>query len=191
VYGVNYAVTIYGVPGHEVVTSTFTAGVDGDRSWVLDPLTDPTLAITALSSDGLTPTPSGQLEMRFNQPIALDPGVNPATIQRALNDAFSISSPDFDTDATLNVLVDAGDLTPPVAPGYRGVSLEIIGDRLILRWNSAAGLASTDADDPINSVTYDGLGSVMLYAAGAQDPSPVALSTLLGSGSSSVQLLAQ
>jgi hypothetical protein len=191
VYGVCYAVTIYGVDGHEVVNDTYVAGVDADRSWILDPLSDQALALTALSTDTLEPTPSGRLEMRFNQPIALDPGVNANTILRALNDAFSISSPDADTDTTMNVLVDAGDLTPPVAPGYRGVSLQIDGDRMILSWDSASALATSDADDPIESVTYGGLGSVMIYAASAQDPSSVALSSLLGSGSSSVQLVAQ
>lgn len=191
VYGVSYAVTIYGVPGHEVVSDTYVAGVDADRSWILDPLADQALALTALSTDTLNPTPSGQIEMRFNQPIALDPGVNPATIQRALNDGFSINSPDEDTDTNVNALVDAGTLTPPIAPGYAGVSLQVDGDRLILSWDRNAGLATTDADDPIVSVTYGGLGSVMLYAATAQDPTSVDLASLLGSGSSTVQLVAQ
>lgn len=191
VYGVNYEVTIYGVAEHEVVTGSFTAGVDGDTSWVLDPLVESALAITSLSSDALTPTPSGQLEVRFNQPIALDPGVSTATLQRAINDAFSIDSPDEDADTVLNVLVEAADLTPPVAPGYRGVSLTIDGDRLLLSWSGTTGLATSDANDPIHAVTYGGLGAVMLYASGAQDPTPVALSALLGSGSSSVQLIAR
>lgn len=191
IYGVNYAVTIYGVDGHEVVNDFYVAGVDADRSWILDPLADQALALTALSTDTLEPTPSGELEMRFNQPIELDPGVNANTIIRALNDSFSIDSPDADTDTTANVLVDAGDLTPPVAPDYRGVSLEIDGDRLILRWSSTAGLATSDADDPIESVTYGGLGSVLISAASAQNPTSVTLSSLLGSGSSSVQMVAQ
>jgi hypothetical protein len=188
---VNYAVTVYGVPGHDAIVGSFTAGIDGDRSWVLDPLVDSALALTALSTDELAPRLDGQLEMRFNQPIALDPGVNPATMQRALNDGFSIVSPNADADANQNVLVDSADLTPPIAAGYRGVSLEISGDRLVLHWNSSAGLATSDADDPIQSINYGGFGSVMLYAADGQNPTPVALSTLLGSGSSSVQLIAQ
>lgn len=191
VYGVNYAVTIYGVAGHEVVTDTYTAGVDADRSWILDPLADQALAVTALSTDSLNPTPSAQLEMRFNQPIAFDPGVNLATMQRALNDGFSISSPDEDADTNVNALVDAGTLTPPIAPGYAGVSMQIDGDRLILSWDRTAGLATTDADDPILQVTYGGLGSVMLYGSTQQDPTPIDLASLLGSGSSSVQLVAQ
>jgi hypothetical protein len=191
VYGVNYAVTIYGVPAHEAIVGSFVAGVDGDRSWVLDPLANSPLAITALSTDDLAPRADGQLEIRFNQPIAFDPGANPATLQRALNDAFSISSPNTDADADQNVLVNSGDLTPPIAAGYRGVSLTIAGDRLVLQWNRTAGLATTDADDVIESISYAGLGSVMLVAADAPNPTPVALSTLIGSGSSSVQLVAQ
>jgi len=191
VYGVNYAVTIYGVPGHEALTGSFTAGVDGDRSWVLDPLSDSPLAMTALSSDDLAPQPSGDLEIRFNQPIALDPTVNASTAQRALNDGFSISSPNTDADTDQNVLVDSADLTPPIAPGYRGVSFQIDGDRLVLHWNRAAGLATTDADEPVISVSYGGLGSVMLYPAGTANATPVSLATLIGSGSSFVQLVAQ
>ncbi len=191
VYGVNYAVTIYGVSGHEVLNGSYVAGVDADRSWVLNPLADPEIALTALSTDSLNPTPSGQLEMRFNQPIAFDPSVNLATIQRAINDNFSIYSPDADGDSNFNTLVDAGSLTPPVAPGYRGISVQIDGDQLILSWNSNTALANVDADDPIVSVSYGGLGSVLLASGSAQNPSSVALSTLLGSGSSSVQLIAQ
>jgi hypothetical protein len=191
VYGVNYEVTIYGVAGHESVVGSFTAGVDGDKSWVLDPLSDEPLAITSLSTDSLTPTANGQLEVRFNQPIALDPTVTAATVQRALNDLFDITTSNDDADAEENVLVNAIDLTPPVAPGYRGVSMSIDGDRLLLSWNRATGLATADVDDPISFVTYGGLGSVMLYAAGDPTPSPQSLSTLIGSGSTSVQLLAQ
>jgi hypothetical protein len=191
VYGVDYAVTIYGVSGHEVLNGSYVAGVDADRSWVLNPLADPAIALTALSTDSLNPTPTGQLEMRFNQPITFDPGVNLATIQRAINDNFSIYSPDADGDNNYNTLVDAGSLTPPVAPGYRGISVQIDGDRLILSWNSNTALTTVDADDPIVSVTYGGLDSVMLASGSAQNPSSVTLSSLLGSGSSSVQLIAE
>jgi hypothetical protein len=192
VYGVNYAVTIYGVAGHEVGTGNFTAGVDGDRSWVLDPLSDSPLAITALSSEDLAPQPSGDLEIRFNQPIALDPNVNAATAQRALNDGFAISSPNSDADADQNVLVDSADLTAPIPPGYRGVSFQIDDDRLVLHWNRASALATTDADDPIVSIDYSaGLGSLMLYPSGAANPTPVSLATLIGSGSTVVHLVSQ
>jgi hypothetical protein len=190
VYGVSYEVTIYGVAGHAVQTGSFVAGVDGDTSWLLDPLVDAALEVTSLSTDALAPTPSGQLEVRFNQPIALDPSISAATLQRALNDAFSIDSPDADSDSLSNVLVDVADLTPPIAPGYRGVSVAIEGDRLSLSWN-ALGLASTDIDDPVMSVNYAGLGSVMLYGANAAVPVPVSLAALLLSGNHSVQLVAQ
>lgn len=191
VYGVMYAVTIYGVNGHETLTDTYIAGVDADRSWILDPLADQALALTALSTDTLNPTPSGQLEMRFNQPIAFDPGVNQATVQRALNDGLSIFSPDADTDTEVNTLVDAATLTPPVSPNYRGVTMQIDGDRLILSWDRTYSLETTDTNDPIETITYSGLGSVMLYPATAQNPVSVDLATLLGSGSTTVQLVAQ
>lgn len=190
VYGVNYAVTIYGVPGHESLVGSYTAGVDGDRSWVLDPLGNTALAITALSTDELALRPDGQLEIRFNQPIALDPSVSAGTLQRTLNDAFSIFSPNADADGNQNVLVDAGSLTPPVAANYRGVSLQIDGDRLLLNWNRS-GLTTSDSGDPIVSVTYGGFGSVMLYAVGAANPTPVSLLDLLGSGSTQVRMVSQ
>ncbi|HWO11990.1 MAG TPA: hypothetical protein VNN80_20995, partial [Polyangiaceae bacterium] len=164
VYGVAYTVTIYGVAGHEAIAGSFTAGVDGDKSWVLDPLVDSPLAITSLSSDELTPASDGTLAIRFNQPIALDPGVNATTLQRALNNGFFIDSPNTDGDANQNVLVDDASLTPPIDPGYAGVSLEIVGDVLYLRWDRATGLATTDADEPILWATYNGLSAVMVYA---------------------------
>jgi hypothetical protein len=189
VYGVNYAVTIYGVAGHEVLTASYTAGVDGDRAWVLDPLSDAGLAVAAKSNDELGLSPGGQLEIRFNQPIAIDPSLDLAAARRTLNDSFSMQSPDEDTDAEQNTLVDAGTLTPPISPTYRGVNFVVDGDRLLLTWDASTGLATTDADDPILSVTYGGLGAIRVYPATATDPSPVALSTLIGS-SATVQVSA-
>ncbi len=189
-YGVNYAVTIFGVEGHEVLTGSYTAGVDGDRAWVLDPLSDEALSVAAKSNDELALSPSGQLEIRFNQPIALDPSVDVAAARRTLNDSFSIDSPDEDTDTEQNVLVDAGALTPPISPTYRGVNFAIEGDRLTLTWDSGTGLETSDADDPILSVTYGGLGSILVYPADATDPSPVTLSSLIGA-SATVQVSAQ
>jgi len=192
VYGVTYAVTIYGVPGHATFAGSFTAGIDGDRSWVLAPLANADLAITALSTDELAPRPDGTLEIRLNQPVALDPNISPATLQRTLNDAFSIFSPNLDADPDQNVLVDSGTLTPPIAPGYRGVSFEIDGDRVILRWNRSLALVTADADDPILSATYGGLDAVMLYPAGAPTAAPVSLLSLFAPSSSNVvQLVAQ
>lgn len=186
VYGVSYAVTVYGVPGYRAFEGTYTAGVDGDQSWALQPLVDDALEITTVSPRPLELRPDGQLEFRFNQPIALDPRVSVPTLQRILNDSFSIDSPNVDGDAEQNVLVDAGALTPPVAPGYRGVSLAVDGERLVIRWNGA-GLATSDPGDPVTSVTYGGLDSVMLYAADAANPQAIALSTLLESTSVTVQ----
>ncbi|MEO8181835.1 MAG: hypothetical protein ABI895_23625 [Deltaproteobacteria bacterium] len=192
VYGVNYEVTIYGVAGHELITGSFTAGVDGESSWVLDPLVQTELVVTSVSTDARTPTANGELEVRFNQPIALDPGVSVTTLQRTLNDAFSFDSPDADADNNRNVMANAS-ATGPVAPGYRGVSLAIEGDLLRLSWSRAGAMSSNDAGDPVYSVTYGGLGSVLVYSANAQRPVPIALSTLLGSEATSVsvQLIAQ
>ena len=192
VYGVTYAVTIYGVPGHEPSTGTFfTAGVDGDRSWVMDPLSDTDLAITALSSDDLAPLPNGDLTIRFNQPIALDPHMSAATAQRMLNDSFSISAPNTDADAEQNVLVDSAALTPPVQPGYRGVTFEIHDDELVLHWNRTLGLATTDSDEPVLSVTYGGLDQLLVYPAGTANATPVDVLSLFGSGTPTVRLVSQ
>jgi len=147
--------------------------------------------VVALSSEGASLSPDGKLEIRFNQAIALYPRVAEATMLRELNDGFAIFSPDKDADGILNALVSAATLTPPVAPTYRGVSYSISGDRLTLKWDKAPQvLRTTDADDPIVSVSYGGLSAIVLYTGTVPSSEPVSLATLLGSNAVEVQLTA-
>jgi hypothetical protein len=78
-----------------------------------------------------------------------------------------------------------------VAAGYRGVTWEIAGNSLTLKWDRERGLKTTDPADPIVNVTYDDLSAISLYT-GTLSTSPITrLDTLLGVSSLTVQMVAQ
>jgi len=192
VLGVDYEVTVYGVGSYAILNGgTFRAGVDGNPSFTLTPRTESALEVLAISTEGAALSPTGSIEIRFNHDIVAYPKMDAAVALKALNDAFSISSPDENMDTKLNVLVDSADLTPPISSTYRGVTWEIAGDRLTLKWNREAGLAEVDAADPILSVTYDNLNTIQLYT-GTSTTSPMStLADLLNTNSITAQMVAQ
>lgn len=178
-FGVSYAVTLYGVSHYALAgAASFRAGVDSDPVWILEPVAVEDLAVVAVSSDSLPLSPDASVSIRFNQPIALSPRVAESTLLKALNDNFSISSPDKDLDTTTNALLASGE-----AANYRGVNYTISGDTLLLTWTRAGSLATEDLEDPINSVTYGGLNQFSLYPANAAQPTESSLSDLLDSSS--------
>lgn len=175
VYGVEYAVTVYGVDGYALAgPASFRAGVDVSPSWILEPLTHTPLRVVFVSSEADTVTPDASLSIRFNQPIAVSARVSDATMVRALNENFSIQSPDEDKDTLRNVLKD-----PDGTAAFRGVGFTVSGETLTLTWNRSAALAMTDADDPIESVTYGGLNAIWIYPTAAAVPVAVTLGSLL------------
>ena len=191
VLGVDYEVTVYGVKGYALLKhEPFRAGIDTNPYFLLDPLSEPPLSVVALSNEQAEPTADGHIEIRFNHSIALYPKVSQDVLLRQLNDAFSIDSPDADGDNMQNELND-----PPgmmvVAPTYRGVSIEISNDRLILNWDRGAGLKTTDQGELIRSVTYGALSAIQLYTATLPSSPPSALSALIGSNDITVQLVAE
>ena len=192
VLGVDYEVTVYGVGTYAILNGgTFRAGVDGNPSFTLSPRTESALEVLAVSTEGAALSPSGSIEIRFNHDIVAYPKMDSDVALKALNDGFSIDSPDENMNTDLNVLVDSADLTPPIAPAYRGVTWEIAGDRLTLKWNREAGLAEVDAADPIIRVTYGNLDSIQLYT-GTNTTSPMStLATLLNTTSITAQMIAQ
>ncbi len=174
--GVLYAVTLYGVNDYGIpATASFRAGVDKDPVWVLDPLVTTALKVVGVSSRSLPLSPDASVVIRFNQPIALSPRVAEGTMLRALNNGFTISSPDSDLDTVTNALVATGDTAT-----YRGVTFTVSGDALRLAWNRVGALATEDGDDPINSVTYGGLDQVWVYPSTAAQPTASSLSDLVG-----------
>jgi hypothetical protein len=190
--GVTYEVSVYGVANYAVLENgSFRAGIDANPSFVLSPLAEPPLQVVAVSSDAAKPSPDGQVEIRFSQAIARYPRTAEATVLQGLNNGFSIDSPDKDGDAQGNVLASPPAPPAPIPASFRGVSYEITGDRLILKWNRAGALSATDADDPIVSVRYGGLGALQLYTATLPTSAPVTLASLLGTTFLDVQLVAQ
>jgi hypothetical protein len=192
VLGVDYEVTVYGVGTYAILNGgTFRAGIDGNPSFTLSPRTESPLEVLAVSTEGAALSPTGSIEIRFNHDIVAFPKMDTNVALKALNDGFSINAPDENMDTNVNVLVDSGDLTPPIAAGYRGVSWEISGDRLTLKWNREAGLADVDAADPIISVTYDNLDAIQLYTA-TNTTSPMStLAAMLNTTSITAQMVAQ
>jgi hypothetical protein len=192
VLGVDYQVTVYGVGTYAILNGgTFRAGVDGNPSFTLAPRTETALEVLAISTEGAALSPSGSIEIRFNHDIVAYPKMDANVALKSLNDGFSIDSPDENEDMNLNVLVDSADLTPPIAPTYRGVTWEIAGDSLTLKWNREAGLADVDTADPIISVTYDNLDAIQLYS-GTNTTSPMStLADLLNTTSITAQMVAQ
>ena len=188
--GVTYEVSIYGVANYALLdNATFRPGVDVNPTFVLSSLTESALQVVAISTQGAKLSPDARVEIRFNQNIARYPLTAESTVLRALNDGFDIVSPNLDADPDQNLLVDSSTLTAPISPTYRGVSFEISGDRLILKWNKTSALRTTDAGDPITGVVYGGLGALSLYTATLQSSPPVSLSSLIGN-TLDVQLLA-
>lgn len=192
VLGVEYGVTVYGVGTYAILDGgTYHAGVDGNPTFTLQPRTESALAVVALSTEGDALSPTGSIEIRFNHDIVAYPKMDANLALRALNDDFVINSPDEDMDTELNELVDSADLTPPIAPSYRGVTWEIAANRLTLKWDREAGLANVDVDDRIISVTYGSLDKIQLYT-GTNPTSPmVTLSSLIGSNTLTAEMVAQ
>jgi hypothetical protein len=193
VLGVEYAVSVFGVENYAILSNgTFHAGIDTNPTFTLQPVQEQPLAVVSVWSDKPALSANGSVEIRFNHPIVAFPRVDQEQVLRQLNDAFSISAPDLDADATVNTLVDSASLTSPISPSYRGVSLEISGDRLTLSWDRERGLETSDTGDPIVRVTYAGLAAVMLYTGTLPTSPAQSLAQLLGGNASlEAQLVAQ
>lgn len=183
VYGVTYAVTIYGVDGHAQFDGAFTAGFDASASFVLSPLGESPLLLSFVSTQLGTPVPNGQVVFVFNQPIEFDPLTSADAYLKQLEQNFSIDSPDANTNGILNTLRP---FDPAAAAGSRGLKATIAGNRLTLTWDQGLGLATTDAADPIRSVTYGGLDGVKLRPIGGDVATAVSVGTLLGPNSITV-----
>jgi len=192
VLGVEYAVSVFGVAGYAVLSNgDFRAGVDANPSFTLESVNEVPLSVVAMSSQNAALSEDGHLEVRFNHDVALYPRMDQAVALRALNDAFAIVSPDRDNDTELNTLIDPGTLPDPITPSYRGVTFEVKGDRLTLKWNREIGLATKDAMDPIDGVTYGGLSALWLYTGTLPNSPASTLADLIDSAAVQVQMKAR
>lgn len=192
VLGVEYAVTVYGVANYAILAGgSFKAGIDANPTFTLQPISETPLQVVGMSNDMAALSPTGVLEIRFNHDVVAYPKMDADVALRSINDGFGITSPDKDMDGDTNQLVDASALPTPVAPGYRGIKYEIMGNMIRFSWDRERALAVTDTADPVTSVTYGNLSAITLYT-GTLPTSPAArLDTLLGQTSVTVQTVAQ
>jgi len=181
VYGVNYAVSVYAVPGYRDMETTWQSGLHGAQAWTLQPLMGSALQVNYASTDSGEPSPDGSLVVVFNQAIELFGSGNHA---EAIDEAFSISTSDEDLDGMVN------QLNEDLAEGAqeRGTSITVSGAQLTLSWDPDIGLAVSDPDDPITQVHWGGLDGVEVMPAGGAASQRATLSALLGTSTVTVNV---
>lgn len=183
-YGVTYLVDIYSVAGYQPFQGTYVAGVEAGKTFTLEPEVSEPLVLVSSNADSCSPpsspnvTEGAVVVLQFNQDIELVNTGYPGGAAEAADDGISISSPDANSNGTVNTLKD--DLSNSAQE--RGVSLSTNGGTLQITWDPSAGLVTKDAGDPIASVTYGGLANVELRRQGAPQ-SLTSLAALIGTGS--------
>lgn len=190
VLGVTYDVTVYGAGSYQIDGGSYTAGEDGNPLFTLSHLTEEAIKIVAMTSEAAALSPSGTVEIRFNQDIQAWPQMDQQRVLLALNRGVSINSPDKDNDTEVNTLA-AENADPTMTPAnFRGVSWEISGNRLTLKWDREKGLSTSDTGDPINSLIYDNLNEIQIYTGLKPTSAPMGLGTLISSmtGSTDVEV---
>jgi hypothetical protein len=180
VYGVSYLVDIYDVAGYQPFAGVYTAGVEKDKTFVLEPTLVAPLEVMTPPGDCNPPgsvmaTSGAQVTIVFNDDVQL---ADPNAAREALDDGLSIVSPDADSDMTQNTLrADISDLMQE-----RATSLTATGNTLELLWNPSQGLSPSDPDDAIDSVTYSNLGQIVVQRANLP-ASAATLASLIGQAS--------
>jgi hypothetical protein len=157
VYGVNYAVEVFGVPGYRLQNATHRAGLEGNSTLVLTPIPSQAIAIVFDSSQQFPVVADGSLTLIFNQPVVFDPIRTQTAYVEDIDAGFNITSRDADADG----------MTNSIRPSGRGIQVELDQNRLTFRWDPSRALQTRDADDPINSVSWGNLDRVRLAPVGA------------------------
>src|SRR5262249_51152922 len=156
--------------------NVFQAGINGSVTIALDRLTLPRLSASYISTQSGNPSTDGTVTIVLNEPAEFDPIEPPLDIKNAIDNGFSISSPDTNANLQRNILHI--NTTPNVQA--RGTSIELSGQAITLKWNKSAGLETTDPGDRIDSITYGGLGGVRLRPIGGNASDVVTLATVVG-----------
>jgi hypothetical protein len=182
VYGVTYQVSIYDVDGFQPLEATYTAGVETNKSFDLAEEVSEPIEVVSSTANSCTPPslPSAMsgaiVTVLFNQDIEEADSGYPGGAAEALDEGLSMTSPNFDMDADINTL----QTNVSNSVQEKGVTLTFSGATMTIAWNSFVGLAILDDGDPILSVTYSGLGNVLIQRTGSPS-SATSLSALLGS----------
>src|SRR5262249_43208714 len=108
-----------------------------------------------------------------------DPTELALDVKNAIDNGFSINSPDTNGNFQRNVLNVNTD--PNVQA--RGTSITLTNQALVLKWNPATGLATQDTGDRIDTITYGGLGGVRLRPIGGNASDVVTLASIVGAAS--------
>jgi hypothetical protein len=184
VYGVPYQISVFNVPGYALSQSNvFQAGVNGRVALQLDRLTVPRLTASFISTQSGDPSPDGTVTIVLNEAAEFDPTEPALDIKNAIDNGFSINSPDTNGNTTRNILKINTDPNTQA----RGTSIDLSGQAIVLKW-SRTGLQTQDAGDRIDSISYGGLGAVRLRPVGGNASDVVTLSTIVGSASIVVPL---
>ena len=186
VYGVEYAATVFAAEGYSLQSFTFRSGVAGDQTVVLPRLTEQPLAITSSSLntdiDGLDE--NATIVLTFNQDIEASARFTLASVDEAMDETFSIVSPDADMDGDQNTLA----LDDDDAVQERGTHWAIDANTLTLSWDRTNGNFDVlDKQDPIAAATYN-ISSILLKPVGARVEREVQLSALLNSPTITTQV---
>ncbi len=184
VYGVTYRATVYLTDGYQYQDFVFTSGLTDDQAVTLQRLDEQLLGVTSDSRNEGLLSDNATVVLTFNLPIELAPDVSAGVVAEAIDDGFSIVSPDSDGDAALNILT----LTDAAGTQETGTSLQIDGNQLTLSWaREPSNFEETDGDDPILSASYD-ISSITLRPVGGRTDQEVDLSTLLGTNTITVRV---
>jgi hypothetical protein len=184
VYGVTYQVSVFNVPGYAIYqNNVFQAGVNKQVSVELSRLSVPALDVAYISTQSGDPSPDGTVTIVFNEPVEFDPLEQMIDIKNAVDNGFSIDSPDTNQNFQRNVLK----INTDPAMQSRGTSIELADQSITLKWNRA-GLETSDPGDRINTLTYGGLGAVRLRPRGGNASDVVTLANVVGATSIVVTL---
>ena len=133
IYGVAYTGTIFGSEGYAYAGFNYTSGLEGDRTVSLERLDPTDLALTANSLEISNRNSKGEAVFTFNQKIEFTGGSTAGQQKEVIDDAITISSPDYNDNGVLNVLIPALGDSP--SNQERGSSVTIDGYTLTLSWD--------------------------------------------------------
>jgi hypothetical protein len=184
VYGVQYQVDVFDVPGYQPLTGFYSAGVETNKTFTLTEEVGEPVSVTSSTHTTCQPPPSANatsgatITVEFNQPVEFADTGYPGGPTEAFDDGVSINSPNANMDMVVNTLfADLSDTTQE-----RGVTASINNNTLTINFNPSVGLEVKDPADPIVTVTYSGLGNVQVRRVNAPS-SASSLSVLLGTAS--------
>ena len=162
VYGVSYTVSIYGVDGYQPTGAnnpvTVQAGVNTGQTVSLIPTTVAPLVIVSNTIAAckaplaLTDTSAAVVTLTFNEPFedgTLLPGAN----AEALDNGLVVNFANFSSMLAPNLSSTMQE---------HGTSFTIADNVLTLAWNPNVGILPKGVGDSVRSVTYGGLGSIIL-----------------------------